>query len=255
MNKLHSLGSHAGEDAAAPYGLQHRNQQASRMCLSAPVSFAAAAVLVPVGALALRRAWRGDRRFAALSALPLLMGVQQFIEGLVWISGASGTAAQTQALSLVYMFFAWLLWPVWIPLSVYFIEPHRRRAAYLIFALAGGMLGAAQYAGYLAHSGWLEVTFLDYAIRYSGAELLDAVTGRPVTYLAYVAILITPLLMSTDRRVRVFGALVTAVVAVTAGFFQWAYISVFCFGGAVISLYILWALREGSHPDNSAAAA
>ena len=66
---------------------------------------------------------------------------------------------------------------------------------------------------------------------------------RPATYLTYVAILIAPLLLATDRRIKIFGGLVAGVLVITIGFFQWAYISVFCFGGAVISSYLLWALR------------
>jgi hypothetical protein len=41
------------------------------MCLSAPVSFAAVAVLVPTGVFAMNRAFRIDRRFLALAALPV----------------------------------------------------------------------------------------------------------------------------------------------------------------------------------------
>ena len=38
------------------------------------------------------------------------------------------------------------------------------------------------------------------------------------------------------------GGLVALVLAITVSFFQWAYISVFCFGGAVASLYLIWAI-------------
>lgn len=218
------------------------------MCLSAPVSFTAAAVLIPAGAYALRRAFIGDRRYAPLAAVPLLLGVQQFLEGMVWIAGAGPDPSAAAPYSLAYMFFAWVAWPVWLPVSVYFLEPPRRHTPYLVFAIAGGALGALQFVPYFAHQGWLRVTLLDRAIRYDTTELLDAVTGWPLTYLAYVTILIVPLLMASDRRVRIFGGLVALVLAVTMAFFQWAYISVFCFGGAVASLYLLWALRTRT-PD------
>lgn len=218
------------------------------MCLSAPVSFTAAAVLIPAGAYTLRRAFIGDRRYAPLAAVPLLLGVQQFLEGMVWIAGAGPDPSAAAPYSLAYMFFAWVAWPVWLPVSVYFLEPPRRHTPYLVFAIAGGALGALQFVPYFAHQGWLRVTLLDRAIRYDTTELLDAVTGWPLTYLAYVTILIVPLLMASDRRVRIFGGLVALVLAVTMAFFQWAYISVFCFGGAVASLYLLWALRTRT-PD------
>lgn len=216
------------------------------MCLSAPVSFAAAAVLIPAGAFTTWRALRTDRTYAALAALPMLLGLQQFAEGVVWTAGAQGDARLTELFSLVYMFFAWIGWPVWIPVSVYFTEPPRRHAPYLIFAVAGGMLGSVQWVPYLVHVGWLRVSLLEQAIRYSDTQLLDAVISRPATYVAYVTILIAPLLLATGRRIKLFGLLVAAVLAVTVAFFQWAYISVFCLGGALVSAYLIFALRGRS---------
>lgn len=214
------------------------------MCLSAPASFTAAAILIPVGALTVWTTLKRDRRYAVLATLPVLLGLQQLMEGMVWVTGAGPDPSAAQPYSLAYMFFAWVAWPIWLPMSAYFVEPPRRHASYLVFAVAGGVLGGAQFLPYFAHEDWLEVTLLDNAVRYGGVELMDAITGRPITYVIYSAIIIVPLLMSSDSRVRVFGALVAAVLAITVAFFQWAYISVFCFGGAVASLYLLWALRR-----------
>lgn len=85
---------------------------------------------------------------------------------------------------------------------------------------------------------------LEHAIRYSDVQLLDDIISRPATYLLYVFILLAPLILASDRRVKIFGGLVALVLAITVGFFQWAYISVFCFGGALASTYLLWALRR-----------
>lgn len=209
------------------------------MCFSAPVSFAAAAVLLPTGALAVRRAWRVDKRYVPLCLLPVLFGLQQFSEGMVWTTGAQSDTAGVGVWSLGYMFFAWLAWPVWVPVSVYFLETGRRKILYVAFAVAGGMLGALQYVPYFAHDGWLVTTFLTRAIRYEGVELLDFVTGRIGTYAIYLAIIIAPLLLARDRDVKIFGILVSGVFTVTYLFFTYAYISVFCFGGAVMSLYLV----------------
>lgn len=213
------------------------------MCFSASASFTASAVLLPAGTLALRRAYTTDRRYLALCALPFLFGVQQLLEGFVWTAGARGAGSLVGTFSLGYMFFAWLAWPVWVPFATFFIEPPRRRWIYLVFAIAGGMLGALQYVPYFAHEGWLVTTFLGRAIRYGGTELLDSVIGRNFTYAIYLAIIIAPLLIATDRQVRVFGALVLLVFLTTYLFFTFAYISVFCFGGAIMSLYLVYMIH------------
>lgn len=229
------------------------------MCFSATASFSAAAVLLPAGAVATYRAYKIDRRYTAICALPFLFGVQQFFEGMVWVTGARQDVMSVQMFSLAYMFFSWLAWPVWVPFSTYFVEPERRKPIYLGFAIAGGMLGAMQYFPYFVHDGWLMTRFLKNAISYEGTLLFDFIMARQITYLIYVTIIIAPLLISSDRDVRIFGVLVSIVLAVTYFFFSFAYISVFCFGGALMSLYLIymtfkknkreWASQNSDAPE------
>lgn len=224
------------------------------MCLSAPVSLAAAAALVPTGLFAVNRALKFDRRFLALAALPVLFGLQQYFEGMVWLAGASGDPGALSSNSLAYMFFAWIAWPVWVPISGLFVETGRRRLLYLAFVIGGAMLGALLYVPYFAHDGWLTIRFLERAIVYDTVELLDFIMAREFTYGIYVFFVITPLLLSSDRHVRFFGLLIAGVLAVTYVFFQYAHISVFCFGGAIASLYLVFAiLQKGDAAERSSA--
>lgn len=219
------------------------------MCLSAPVSFAAAAVLVPTGVYAMNRALRIDRRFLALAALPVLFGIQQYFEGMVWLAGEAGDQEAVARYSLAYMFFAWIAWPVWVPIAGYFIETGRKRLLYLAFTIGGAMLGALLYVPYFAHDGWLATRFLELSIAYETVELLDFIMAREFTYGIYVLFVVAPLLISSDRHVRFFGLLIAGVLAVTYVFFQYAHISVFCFGGALASFYLIFAILQ---KDNAA---
>lgn len=225
------------------------------MCFSPEVSFATGAVLVPMGVLASMRAAKADRRYVAICTLPALLGLQQISEGFVWIAGSGGDEAAVQASSLAYMFFSWIAWPV-VPLSVYFLEPQNRRAYLIPFLIAGSMLGGLQYVPYFVHQGWLTAEFLPNAIAYRDIELLDSLVGRSQTYALYLAILLTPLLIASERNVRIFGLLVAGVVLVTYLFFQYAYISVFCFGGALVSAWLVYvAFRKLPSAPAPAAAA
>ena len=210
------------------------------MCFSAEASFTAAAVLVPAGAITVSRAYRTNRQYLPIAALPLFFGLQQLFEGLVWTGNALSSDSMVQRYSMAYMFFSWLAWPVWVPFSTYFLEPCRRRYVYLIFAILGGMLGATQYLPYFAHDGWLVTKFLPNAISYQGTVLFDFIMQRDLTYAIYLFVVIAPLLTSSNRRAQVFGILISIVVAITYLFFEYAYISVFCFGGALMSLYIVY---------------
>ena len=213
------------------------------MCLSAEASFIAAAGLIPAGALSTARAYRTDRRYIPIAALPLVFGLQQGLEGMVWM--ANGNAILVERFSLAYMFFSWMAWPVWVPVSVYFLETERRKPLYLVLAIVGGMIGAMQYFPYFAHEGWLTTQFLPRVIIYSGQELFDNVVGRTATHSIYVVVVVGSLLLSSILDIRIFGALVGAVVVATYLFFSYAYVSVFCFGGAIMSLYLVWMLFRG----------
>ena len=83
------------------------------MCFSAEASFGAAALLVPSGAYCLRSAVRKMPRWLPLAAVPLVFGIQQCSEGLVWVGLGRDDAALTREASLVYLFFALTFWPCW----------------------------------------------------------------------------------------------------------------------------------------------
>ena len=210
------------------------------MCFSAEASFAAAAVLLPAGAVAMHRAYERKRQYLPFATLPLLFGLQQLFEGLVWRAGHAGNQSAVETFSLAYMFFSWLAWPIWVPFSTYFIEPCRRRSIYLGFAIFGAMMGALQYVPYFAHKGWLVTRFYDYAISYQGTVLLDSIMSRTLSYSLYLFAIIAPLITSSIQNARIFGALIIFVVVTVYAFFSYAYVSVFCFGGAVMSGFIIW---------------
>ncbi len=175
-----------------------------------------------------------DKKF-----LTLFVGVLLYLAYIVWIGGDSGNDDLVRIASLAYMFFSWLAWPIWVPFSTYFLEPLRRKPLYLVMAIIGAILGAGQYLPYLVHNNWLSVKFLDNAIVYDGVELFDFIFAREITYLIYLATIIVPALVSTKPEIRVFGILIAIAFAVTYAFFAFAYISVFCFSGALMSLYLV----------------
>lgn len=57
-----------------------------------------------------------------IATLPFLFGLQQLVEGLVWIEGRAGDARHVAQYSLLNMFFTWIAWPIWVPVSAYFLE-------------------------------------------------------------------------------------------------------------------------------------
>lgn len=217
------------------------------MCFSAEASFTAAALLLPSGIVSVYKAYRTDRRYLAICALPFLFGLQQLFEGMVWTTGEASDPVAVGRYSLAYMFFSWLAWPVWIPAATYFLEPSGRKPLYLAFTIVGAVLGAGQYLPYFAHQSWLTVTFLPQAIVYGGIEMFDFLLTRELTYTLYLTAVILPLLSSSRPEIKIFGLLVALVLLITYVFFRFAYISVFCFGGALMSFYLVAMIFWKAH--------
>jgi hypothetical protein len=224
------------------------------MCFSPTASFAAAVVLLPAGVVAVGKAHRTHPKYMAIGALPIFFGLQQLLEGLLWLSRANVDSTGIEIFSMAYMLFVWLVWPVWAPLSAYFIEPDGSRRRLLgVLATAGAMLGAVQFLPYFAHSDWLEPKFLPHAIIYSGTVLLDFVMHRDATNIAYLFVLLTPFFISSHPRMKAFGMLIAGVVVVTYSFFSFAYVSIFCFGAAVMSLYVVHLIHTETAAPSSCA--
>ena len=115
------------------------------------------------------------------------------------------------------------------------------------------MLGGLLYVPYFAHDGWLATRFLELAIAYETVELFDFIMAREFTYGIYVFFVVAPLLISSDRYVRFFGLLIAGVLALTYFFFQYAHISLFCFGGALASLYLVFVILQKENAARYAA--
>ena len=97
------------------------------MCFSPQADLAGGLVICAIGVDAVRHVSR-RRDFLMLAGIPLLLGVHQFIEALVWwwlegdVPGGIGRAALW-----AYLLIAFVVLPVFIPVAVIMLEPTRRR--------------------------------------------------------------------------------------------------------------------------------
>src|ERR1700694_4159121 len=106
------------------------------MCFSATASFTAGAALLIVGTVTTRRArQRVEMPFALI---PLLFGVQQLIEGALWLTFPVTEPLLNTVLTHVYSLFSHVLWPVYVPIAVLLLEPTSwRRKVLVAITLAG----------------------------------------------------------------------------------------------------------------------
>lgn len=210
------------------------------MCFSATASFAVAAVLLPAGAYGLLKARRTEPEWIPLAAYPIAFAVQQAVEGLLWLGVNANDPTTIAAASRGFLFFSHFFWLAWVPISMYWIEKDRKRRVPLL-ALSGlGILfGLSLFLPLLLRMDWLSIELVQQSIEYKTVLIYDGLVDRRILRAFYALIIVSSLFLSSDRRVRVFAALVTASLIVAYLFFAHAFISVWCFFAAILSAYLV----------------
>lgn len=209
------------------------------MCFSEGASYAAGAVLTGAGAYTLQRA---DRACAPLAAVPLMFGLQQLTEGLVWraveANPAGETVRSTPGIALAYLMFAYVLWPVIMPIAVARIEPRPgRRRAMAMLAVLGGGVGAWLLGSLLREPPRVHVArhHLDYGVTLSGDALVIA---------SYLTAVCASCLLSSWPLLRLLGAASAVSAGITALVAIEAFASIWCFCAAVLSLIVFLHVRN-----------
>jgi hypothetical protein len=218
------------------------------MCFSASVSYGAAAVLMPTGLYAVHRARRLRPPYWVMALVPILFGIQQGFEGRVWQVVEAGNPAGAVPLALAYHFFSHFLWLWWIPLCSYLVEERkRRRRLFLGVGVFGFLAGGLVYFALLFNPGWLSVEVEEHAIVYNVSSTYRAPFELDIPIPAsalYGLIILVPLLFSSHRHIRTFGVLVALSIALASAAYGYAFVSVWCFFAAVISLYFVFMIRR-----------
>lgn len=209
------------------------------MCFSASASFTAGAVLLTMGAIAIRKSSTPAQR--VLSCIPVIFGLQQLTEGLLWIGlSRPGYEYLVQPAKYGFLLFAQVVWPAFIPYSIMRIEPKPVRKKIMKVLFGFGLVLAAYFAYCLSA---YDVTVapgcahINYVLSYPTLGVYAMSFG----YFLPAAI---PPFISGISRLRVLG-LATLLAYVAAKIFYEQYvISVWCFFAALVSGFVLFIIYE-----------
>jgi len=201
------------------------------MCFSATASFVAAGATALIGGATL---YRVDRpRALLLASMPIVFAVQQGIEGALWLTlPVSASSVLVSNLSFLFLFFAYVFWPIYVPITILLLEPTRRLRRSLLLCLVIGLaLGAHLFWWLLTHRHAASIQ--EHHIVYE--------TGYRATVpvaLAYLSATGLPLVLSSRRWVLSLGVVIL-VGSIVAYLFYWdAFVSVWCFVAAAASAVI-----------------
>ena len=210
------------------------------MCFSPEADLVAGAVISAIGVDCLRHV-RHSREIP-LASLPLLLGVHQLVECLVWWNARGRLAPGLGHVAMwAYLIFAFCVMPILIPAGVIGIEPTRRKRWLMSPFLAVG----AAIAGVLAYdmaTGPVSVHEMPFHLAYRA----DIGSSSLIVSL-YVLVTCAPLLLSGYRHVAVFGTVNLVAAAFLAYAINSGFTSIWCAWAAVASAAIAVHLRLAKH--------
>jgi hypothetical protein len=208
------------------------------MCFSAPASFVSGALLTGAGLATLSRNSVPEQRIFA--AMPLVFGLQQISEGFVWYSLQTPGQGQMLAVSSgLFLFAALILWPTYVPLAAYKMEPAGQRKKWLRGFLYLGILTSFTYlAGMVTYPVQSQIEKHHILYTAQAPEL-----ALKLLYVFYLLTTILPLFVSSRPHVRWFAGLILVANLVSLVFYTNFLVSIWCFFSAIASFSIWWILR------------
>jgi hypothetical protein len=201
------------------------------MCFSSTVSFTAGGALLLVGAWAVRLT--RQPRELPFALIPVLFGVQQLLEGALWLTVPAKAPALNAALTQVYSYFSQVLWPIYIPLAVLLLETVAWRKWVLALVTGAGTVCGLFLLSYLVR---LPVT--SSVQGHHMVYVFEHFHMMAATGLYLLGTCVGPLL-SSHRWVRVFGMAATLSFVATYTFYVTWFISVWCFFAGILSSVVL----------------
>lgn len=200
------------------------------MCFSASASFIAGGTLSAVGGTTLKQV-KGKKEIP-FAAVPLLFGIQQIIEGVLWLAFHHNLILLQSVMTFIFSLFAYVLWPVYIPFAVRLLETDPLRKRILSFLLVMG--------------GAVSLYLLYFIIRYpvtsetmhnSIAYSQEVPFGFSFFWI-YAIAGVGSCLVSSQRIIKLFGVFLVISIALSYYFYAFAFVSVWCFFAALLSIII-----------------
>jgi hypothetical protein len=209
------------------------------MCFSHKASFGAAAVLIGIGALALKESKTGTQRTVAM--MPILFAVQQCTEGVLWLSLLHPEYGYLKRAAMyLFLTFAELVWPLYVPFITLLMErdPQRRKIISVLLCCGVAIVLSLIY-GMVAYpvDARLSEGHIFYDIQYS-------LTKQWFYGLLYFLPTIAAPMFSRNRLVVLLGAMLLVSYVVSRVFYNPYVVSIWCYFATVVSLIAFAIVRK-----------
>jgi hypothetical protein len=212
------------------------------MCFCASASFVAGVVLSVIGIASIKKTHHSSQLL--FSSIPLIFAVQQIAEGVLWLTLPNPDYATIQKITTyIFLFFAEILWPIWVPIAILLLEKDiTRKNIQKVFVGAGLIVGF--YLAYCLISFNVEAKIIGHHISYS---LYYPSSLRYYGIVFYALATIVPPFFSHIRRMWMLSITILISYIISAIFYEHYILSVWCFFSSIISISIYAIMMEISN--------
>jgi len=215
------------------------------MCFSASASFTASALLTACSIVLFSRV--KNKKLYLIALVPLFFAIQQFAEGILWLHiPGKGTQCSAELAKNVFLFFAFIFWPIWLPFGLWNYEKNSQRKMCLSILLGMGIV-VGSLLGLLIP--YMEIEPYCFSIHYtpkingpiSNSLFYTMSTGVLIFY--FFAVILS-MIASSIKHLWVIGILTFISALVTLWIDATFFISMWCFLAAAISLGLIFIIKK-----------
>ena len=195
-----------------------------------------------LGVVTLKKAER--KAEIPFAMIPLLFGVQQIIEGMLWLSFRFDAPSLNVTMTYAFTLFSHVLWPMYVPFAIGLVETVAwRKKAIWAFRVIGIAVGL--YLLYLVVR-FPVTSKVEEHIVYVSPHFYKA----PMMAL-YLAATCAGAFFSSHKIINLFGVLALLLFMVAYWVHAVAFFSIWCFFAAILSAVIYLHFKFGNEraPD------
>ena len=215
------------------------------MCFSAPASFTVASGLTAVGTVLVCRV--KNKLWLPLALIPWFFALQQCAEGVVWMYAPVSLQSPVALWAKnIFLFFAFIVWPLWFSFSLWLVEKEVQRKLLLAGCLGLGVAVASFFGLSIPLMIAIPHRFsIHYGFQNQNyADLIDRGNFYHAALLFYLVAALVPFFVTSLKNMRLVGG----ILAVTGAFVyyvdQLLFTSLWCFFASVVSVGLFFVLKN-----------
>lgn len=186
------------------------------------------------------------------ATIPFIFSLQQLTEGILWTAlDQADYSSDISLLAKIYIFSALVIWPFWIPLSIYWLEKDSKQKK-VLWGLSALGTAFSFYMSYHLYFSNVSAEIIGNHIKYIhdlpfagqisatfSMNMLENLTG-----IIYLAVTVVPHFYSSFKKVQVLGVSLFFSYFISKIFFVHYVFSTWCFFASIISLSIYLIIKS-----------